>query len=218
MSERAEESWKRRIGNQEKDLWAYLAEPRLWLTIKDSPQTTDEGNLVDESGEPPKTPEQPTVSNQTNSFQSLSPLQKYKIISNITKPHGAIYNKDKTMHVQVTSEDATLLLNTTELIGYKINVSKHRFMNTIRGTIKSNTLNDMTVNEIVDALQPYNCTHARKIEKPKRDHNDKIARDENNKMIWVPNGVVVISLETEFLPPRLMIVGMSLEVNSYAPD
>ena len=94
MTSRGEESWQRRIGN-ETELWDYLAQQRLWVTIKNR-TTVSENNYI---------------------FESITPLQKYKLISPLVKKiQQAQYNKDNTMSIQFLREKAEKLL-TVNIVG-----------------------------------------------------------------------------------------------------
>lgn len=196
MTSRGEESWQRRIGN-ETELWDYLAQQRLWVTIKNR-TTVSENNYI---------------------FESITPLQKYKLISPLVKKiQQAQYNKDGTMSIQVLREEAENLL-TVDIVGqYPVCIEKHQFYNRIRGTIESPTLCLMPENEIIEGLAAYNCTAAKKLDKPARDNKNQFIRDEDNKLKWIPSGEVEISLESETLPARVDIIGLSLVVEKYKPE
>ena len=212
MSEVQGDSWQRRIGDGEKDLWTYLAQPRVWLTIKDGepvpPTQITEGDI------PVVTP---ADAEETKcKFSKLSPLRKYNLISCEAKVHSAKYFKD-SMDIHLMAEDAEKLLNMRGIGGFDLNIQKHRFMNSVRGVIKSDTLGEMTEEEIVEGLTSFKCIEAKHLNKPLRDREGKFIRTED-KLKWVPSGRVIISLEAEVLPPRVFIVGMSLRVDQYEPD
>ena len=128
MNSRGEESWQRRIGN-ETELWDYLAQQRLWVTIKNGT----------------------TVSENNHIFESLTPLQKYKLISPLVKKiQQAQYNKDNTMSIQVLREEANKLLTVTNIENFPVSIEKHKFFNRIRGIIESPALCLMPENEIIE--------------------------------------------------------------------
>ena len=196
MNSRGEESWQRRIGN-ETELWDYLAQQRLWVTIKNGT----------------------TVSENNHIFESLTPLQKYKLISPLVKKiQQAEYNKDNTMSIQVLREEANKLITVTNIENFPVSIEKHKFYNRIRGIIESPALCLMPENEIIEGLEAYNCTAAKKLDKPARDSKNQYIRDEENKLKWIPSGEVEISLESEALPTRVDIIGLSLVVEKYKPE
>ena len=158
MAKQSEETWSRRIGNKsEEELWKYLAQPRIWLDIT-NPQGSDPNINNSDS--------QVINNDNVNTFTKLSPGKKWNLISKIVKPHSATYNKDKTMSVQVLKEDGEKLLGLSNIGSVPVNISKHKFKNTIRGTIKSRTLCEMPTEEIRDWLKAFNCVEARHLHSP----------------------------------------------------
>ena len=193
-----------------KDLWQYLAQPRLWLTVKDPEKHPEKDPQITDTTD--------TTTNETKIFSKLSPSLKWNLITSIAKPHSASYHKDKSMSIQVLSEDCNKLLSLKEIEKIPVSITKHHFMNNIRGTIKNQTLSEMTEEEIKNGLTDFNCFYARHLNSPERDKDGNIVRTIDNKLIWRPNGVVVISLEKEVLPPKVLLCGMSLDVEPYKPE
>ena len=164
-------------------------------------------------------PDNTIVSDQQNkTFQSLTPGSKYKLVKEITTPQNTSYNKDGTISIQVNRHEANQLLQITEISSIKVSITKHPHRNNIRGVISNDIIRQSPVEEIQEGLVSENCVHVRKEMQPKRDRDDKILRDKENKVILEPTKKAIITLESENLPREVSLFGVSIPVTQFEPE
>ena len=155
-------------------------------------------------------------------FNQLSPGKKFQLIKQIAKPQNTIYQKNGAVAIQVTETEAEQLLTLTEIVteikAFKVKIEKHPFKNRVRGEIKNFVTIDSTSDELVEGLSEYGCVSVYKQEKPKRDTNDRLVKNREGNLIFVPSGKVVITLEKEVLPSSVNLFGLNIPVTQHEPD
>ena len=220
MKKQKWESWKQRIGIEEldtyePDIWDRLGGSRLWITISASDEDTEMETEDSDEGQGNHEPRKPN-------FNQLSPGKKFKLIKQIAKPQNTIYQKNGAVAIQVTETEAEQLLTLTEIVteikAFKVKIEKHPFKNRVRGEIKNFVTIDSTSDELVEGLSEYGCVSVYKQEKPKRDTNDRLVKNREGNLIFVPSGKVVITLEKEVLPSSVNLFGVNIPVTQHEPD
>ena len=205
------ESWKQRIGDDEcGKLWDRTAYDRIWLNIGDEKAEDMETDTVGTDANTVSTNNDTASDQQKVTFQSLSPGAKYKLITLISKPQNITYNKDRTVSIQVNRQEANQILQETQIVNYKVSITKHPHRNNIRGIISKEVLRESPADEIKEGLASENCVHVRKEMQPKRDHSDKIVRDKDGKVVLEPKKSAVITLECESLPREVTLFGVDM--------
>ena len=220
MKKQKWESWKQRIGIEEldtyePDIWDRLGGSRLWITISASDEDTEMETEDSDEGQGNHEPRKPN-------FNQLSPGKKFKLIKQIAKPQNTIYQKNGAVAIQVTETEAEQLLTLTEIVteikAFKVKIEKHPFKNRVRGEIKNFVTIESTADELVEGLSEYGCVSVYKQEKPKRDTNDRLVKNREGNLIFVPSGKVVITLEKEVLPSSVNLFGLNIPVTQHEPD
>ena len=214
MANKRGEAWKRRLGKwdgYDPDILRTNAEPQLWLNVTDPINTDDNMEVTSESSESERS--------KTTPFQRLTTGQKFKIIRAVVNPISANINKNGSIAIKVKNEHVQALLNTHTLGETPVTIRKDEYRNLIRGVIKDKSIKETPENEIIEELSSINCKAARKIEKPKRDQEGKIMKDEQNKIIFEPNGEVVVTMELESIPTtQIDFFHTKMEISPYEPD
>lgn len=194
---------RRRGRPPNQDVWAQMADPRLWIVINGSDNTMD-------------TDDTDTVS-QT-AFNKLTPGQKFKLTKTIVKPQETFYDKTGGINILVTTREANRVLDLEKIDQFPIKVQKHQYKNRVRGVISSHIVGISPTEEIVEDLTGEGVIHVRKLEKIERDKDDRVVKDQNNKIKFVPNGAAVVTFEKEVLPNELVLFGQIHTVAQYEPD
>ena len=76
----------------------------------------------------------------------------------------------------------------------------------------------MPEKKIIDELAEYWVTDVRKEEKPQRDKDNKFVKNDNNEIIYVPTGKVILTFEREALPPKVKLLWESCDITQHEPD
>ena len=176
---------------------------------------------TDTSTESTDTSTEPTAKSTeqvSNSFNKLTPGKKFKLLGKLVgKIDNVQYHKEGTVSIQIASKDAEGLLGDKEIDDYKLNISKNYFKNRVRGLIQHQVVLDSPKEEITENLESFGVLETSIKEKPKRDENDKVVR-EDNKIVFVPSHTAILSFEREALPKFVVLFGLSVPVYPYYPD
>ena len=205
MTGRRGETWQRRIPNTsdyDPDLFNSHAENKLWVTIK-NPESMDTGDSED---------------TEVSSFTTLTPGQKYHLIKSVCKPIDTMMAANGQMNIKVNESEIEQLLATTQIKDTEVLIEKHKTLNLIRGELNNRITIKMPEKEIIDELAEYWVTDVRKEEKPQRDKDNKFVKNDNNEIIYVPTGKVILTLEREALPPKVKLLWESCDITQHEPD
>ena len=196
-----ETAWKRRPKNSgyDPELFNTHAENRLWLTV------TDPEHSMDTDADECK-------------FTSLTPGKKYILLKTICKPLETILSPNGSMSIKVLEGEINKLLITTNINGTKVVIVKHKTLNLIRGEFTSSNTIKMPASEIKEELAEYRVVDVRKIEKPKRDRENKIIKNEDDEVIYEPMGKVILTFEREALPPQIKLYWRLYNIHQHEPE
>lgn len=212
MTSRRGEVWKRRRAKWESydgDLWTTMAEPQIWLNIS-SPEP-DEMEINSES--------ESTPTSKVNTFEQLTTGTKFRLIRAVVSPISAKVNQKGSVAIKVKNKEVEELLNTNSLGETPVLITKDPYKNLIRGEIKHDTIAKTPEKEIIEELSEINCVKVRKLERPKRDQNRKIVKNEQNQTIFEFSGVAVVTLELESLPTTQVDFFCSkINIQQHEPD
>ena len=188
--------------NSSNDIWDQLAEPRLWLNIT---------GMADSEMDTDSKPEE-------QAFNLLTPGKKYNLISAIVTPQQINYLKNGSVNIQVKLNESTELLTQNNIGSFNVKIEKHAFKNRVRGEIQSHIVALSPTDELEAGLASQGVIGVRKLEKPKRDSADKVVRDNENKIVFVPNGKAILTFEKESLPFEVNVFGEIHTVEQHEPD
>ena len=160
-----------------------------------------------------------TDEDQVTSFQSLTPGKKFRLVKTLgVNPQNTMYNRDGSLAIQITKDEATTILPVTKIDNFKVDIAKHEFKNYVRGVISNDIIRLSPEQEIKDGLTQDNCVKVVKKHRPSRDNQDNIIRDKQNKVVLEPSPKATITIESETLPEYVNLFGVNIPVKQFEPE
>lgn len=205
-------AWRRRLGDHDPELFDKHAAERIWLTIKAEEVKMD----IQPGGSEGETDE--TVSKNEKTFNDLSPAQKYKLIKQITKPENFNYTKEGFVEILVLADKAGDILSINKIGEYNVSITKHKYKNFVKGTIKHKTIRKSTEEEILEDLCNCRVLEVYIKQTVEKDKEGKIKRDENGEVYKINTDVAEIKFELEQVPPQVYVFGVRLDVEPFKPE